>query len=406
MRADIPTAEEQWQELSRNAVDLISKKELIDKINKKKKIKVKFGADPSRPDLHLGHTVVINKLKKFQEFGHEIIFIIGDFTATIGDPTGKNETRPPLTREEVTLYSKSYAEQVFKILDPEKTKVAYNSSWLDTLTPRDLIYWTAQTTVAQMLERDDFSKRYQSQTPISLHEFLYPIFQGYDSVAIESDIELGGTDQLFNLLVGRNLQKAKGQDTQCVLTMPILEGTDGVQKMSKSLDNYIGITDAPNDMFGKVMRISDDLMFRYFELLSQKSASEIYQLKTSVSQKQANPRDVKFELGRELVARYHSQADADRAQEHFLKVFSQKEVPTEIPVHKISKAAYAAEIDWPKLLVQVGLTQTTSEARRLIEQGALEVNSEKYQKIKTPFVAGPLVIKAGKRRFARVEWES
>ncbi|MGE3760551.1 MAG: tyrosine--tRNA ligase, partial [Pseudobdellovibrionaceae bacterium] len=321
------TPSEQITEIKKGSVDFISEEDFKKKLEKSystgKGLVIKFGADPSRPDIHVGHTVVVNKLKLLQDFGHQVHFLIGDFTAMIGDPTGRNETRPALTREEVAENAKTYATQIFKILDPNKTKIVYNSSWLDKLSPQDLIKLTAQYTVARMLERDDFSKRFRGGVPISIHEFLYPLAQGYDSVALKSDLELGGTDQKFNLLVGRDLQKSYGQEPQCILTSPILEGLDGVQKMSKSLGNYISIVDTPKDMFGKTMSVSDTLMLRYYELLTDISVSDLEKLKTYLKECKKHPRDVKVQLAKFFITRFHSASSAQAAEDEFNRFFLQ-----------------------------------------------------------------------------------
>ncbi len=400
--------EEQLKELRKGIVDLVSEADLLKKLQKSydsgKPLTIKLGADPSRPDLHLGHTVVINKLRQFQDFGHQVYFLIGDFTGMIGDPTGRNETRPPLTREEILDNAKTYERQIFKILDKEKTKIVYNSEWLNKLTPTDFIKLTAQYTVARMLERDDFEKRYKSHTPISIHEFLYPLCQGYDSVAMKADVELGGTDQKFNLLVGRELQRSYGQEPQCIITLPILEGLDGVQKMSKSLDNYIGIEESAKDIFGKTMRVSDDLMLKYYELLTDLSVDEISELKRKIKTKEANPRDVKVRLAKILVARFHDEAAAIAADQEFTRIFSNKGLPDEMPEFTIASTKLATEIDIPSFLKEYDLVPSTSEARRLIQGGGVEVNSAKVTAIKQKFdvkSGGELIVKVGKKKFAR-----
>lgn len=400
--------EEQLKELRKGIVDLVSEADLLKKLQKSydsgKPLTIKLGADPSRPDLHLGHTVVINKLRQFQDFGHQVYFLIGDFTGMIGDPTGRNETRPPLTREEILDNAKTYERQIFKILDKEKTKIVYNSEWLNKLTPTDFIKLTAQYTVARMLERDDFEKRYKSHTPISIHEFLYPLCQGYDSVAMKADVELGGTDQKFNLLVGRELQRSYGQEPQCIITLPILEGLDGVQKMSKSLDNYIGIEESAKDIFGKTMRVSDDLMLKYYELLTDLSVDEISELKRKIKTKEANPRDVKVRLAKILVARFHDEAAATAADQEFTRIFSNKGLPDEMPEFTIASTKLATEIDIPSFLKEYDLVPSTSEARRLIQGGGVEVNSAKVTAIKQKFdvkSGGELIVKVGKKKFAR-----
>lgn len=398
--------EEQLELIKFATVDFISDGDFLKKLKKsydtKKPLKIKFGADPSRPDIHIGHTVVINKLKVLQDLGHHIQFLIGDFTALIGDPTGRNTTRPILTREEIEENAKTYATQVFKILDPEKTEIVYNSSWLLKLTPIDFIKLTAKYTVARMLERDDFTNRYKSNTPISLHEFMYPLCQGYDSVALQSDLELGGTDQKFNLLVGRDLQSAYGQEQQCILTMPILEGLDGVNKMSKSLDNYISVNETPRDMFGKSMRVSDELMFRYYELLTNITASDLQQLKADVASGKKHPREVKVNLAKTLVARFHSQAAAQNAEDEFNRIFVDKGMPDEIPEFKM---AAQKQIGLVQLMTQVGLTASNGEATRLITGGGVQIDQQKISdpKLKMDLESGQeLVIKAGKKKFIKI----
>jgi len=362
-------------------------------------LRIKAGFDPTAPDLHLGHTVLIQKLKHFQDLGHQVVFLIGDFTGMIGDPTGKNETRKALTKEDVLANAETYKEQVFKILDPAKTEVAFNSTWMEKMTSADMIKLTSQYTVAQMLERDDFSKRYTNNKPISIHEFLYPLVQGYDSVALKSDVELGGTDQKFNLLVGRDLQRNAGQPPQVALTMPILEGLDGVQKMSKSLNNYIGITESPKEMFGKVMSVSDELMFRYYLLLSDRTIADIDQLKADVSEGRKHPMDAKKELAMEIVARFHSEKDAVEAREGFEQVFSKRENPDDMPEHAMS-----TETKLIDAITKNGLNflPSNSEARRLAKQGGVYINGEKTDDIDQCLPAGEYVLKAGKRKFAKL----
>ena len=400
--------EEQLKELKKGIVDLVSEADLLKKLQKSydsgKPLTIKLGADPSRPDLHIGHTVVINKLRQFQELGHQVFFLIGDFTGMIGDPTGRNETRPALSREEIMENAKTYERQIFKILDKDKTKIVYNSDWLNKLTPTEFIKLTGQYTVARMLERDDFEKRFKSHTPISIHEFLYPLCQGYDSVAMKSDVELGGTDQKFNLLVGRELQRAYGQEPQCIMTLPILEGLDGVQKMSKSLDNYIGIEESAKDIFGKAMRVSDELMIKYYELLTDVSVDELKDLQTKMKAKALNPRDVKVRLAKILVARFHDEAAAQAAEEEFTRIFANKGLPDEMPEFTIAGSKLAVEIDIPSFLKEYDLVPSTSEARRLIQGGGVEVNSAKVTAIKQKFdvsAGGELIVKVGKKKFAR-----
>lgn len=364
-------------------------------------LRIKAGFDPTAPDLHLGHTVLINKMRQFQDLGHEVIFLIGDFTGMIGDPSGKNTTRPPLSPEEVAANAETYKEQVFKILDPDKTRVVFNSEWMGQMDAADMIRLASSSTVARMLERDDFSKRYGSNQPISIHEFLYPLVQGHDSVALEADVELGGTDQKFNLLMGRQLQQAAGQKPQVVLTMPLLEGLDGINKMSKSLNNYVGITDTPDEMFGKLMSVSDELMWRYFELLSFRPLDEIAGLRDRVNNGD-NPRDIKFELAGELVARFHDQAAADRARESFVSRFRKNEIPDEMPELTLDCDA-TGRLGIAHLLKQAGLVSSTSEAFRMTKQGAVRIDGERVSDKGLELVAGEThVYQVGKRRFARV----
>jgi tyrosyl-tRNA synthetase len=388
------------QELRRGSHEILVEAELTEKLKRGKPLRVKAGFDPTAPDLHLGHTVLLNKLRQFQEFGHEAIFLIGDFTGMIGDPTGKNVTRKPLSRDEVIENATSYEEQIYKILDPERTLVLFNSSWMGSMDAAGLIELAAKHTVARMLERDDFHARYSSGQPIAIHEFLYPLIQGYDSVALEADVELGGTDQKFNLLVGRELQKHYGHEPQIVLTMPILEGLDGVQKMSKSLDNYIAITEAPDEMFGKLMSISDTLMWRYFELLSFRPISEITRLKQDVSHG-VNPRDIKYLLAEELVERFHSRAAARQANEKFVARFQRGEMPEEMPTVRLPAAD--GKLGIATLLKGAGLTDSTSEAFRMIKQGAVRIDGERVADRTLQIGADEThVFQVGKRRFARV----
>jgi tyrosyl-tRNA synthetase len=367
-------------------------------------LRVKAGFDPTAPDLHLGHAVLLNKLRQFQQLGHHVLFLIGDFTGMIGDPTGKNATRKPLTREEVTVNAETYREQVFRILDPERTEVVFNSSWLQDLGAEGLIRLAAGHTVARMLERDDFSKRYRSQQPIAIHEFLYPLIQGYDSVALRADVELGGTDQKFNLLVGRQLQEAAGQSPQIVMTLPILEGLDGVQKMSKSLGNYIAIADPPQEMYGKLMSVSDDLMWRYFDLLSARPITEIAGLKASVAEG-ANPRDVKYQLADELVARFHGTSEATRAHEAFVARFRRGQIPEDIDEFVVA-AEGGDGVPIAQLLKAAALVSSTSEALRMVAQGAVKIDGERLSDPKLVCGTGEAhVYQVGKRRFARVRVE-
>lgn len=397
---------EQLERIRHGSVDLISDADLLKKLNRSKEknqpLRVKFGADPTRPDIHLGHTVVINKMKTFQDLGHKVQFLIGDFTAMIGDPSGKSATRPILTREEIEENARTYAKQIFKILDPEKTEIVYNSHWMDKFTAVDFIKLASRYTVARMIERDDFTKRYKAGIPIAIHEFLYPLTQGYDSVALKSDIELGGTDQKFNLLVGRDIQPDYGQEPQCILTMPILEGLDGVNKMSKSLDNYISVVETPKDMFGKTMRVSDDLMYRYYELLTDLTAAQIQQLKTDIAEGRKHPRAVKVELAKFLVTRFHSKADADHAEEEFNRIFVDKGLPDEMPEFDL---AAEKDVSLAGLLVKTGCAASNGEAQRLITGGGVQIGGEKVSdpRLKIELVAGKeFVLKAGKKKFVKV----
>jgi tyrosyl-tRNA synthetase len=386
--------------IRRGCDELLVEQEIVERLESGRPLRVKAGFDPTAPDLHLGHTVLINKMRQFQQLGHQVIFLIGDFTGMIGDPTGKNATRPPLTREQIEANAATYREQVFRILDPARTEVAFNSTWMNAMTPPDMVRLMARYTVARMLERDDFGKRYREGKPIAIHEFLYPLVQGYDSVALRSDIELGGSDQKFNLLVGRELQKDFGQPPQCILTMPLLEGTDGVNKMSKSLGNYIGITDAPGEMFGKLMSISDALMWRYIELLSFESNAAIAGWRADVAGGR-NPRDIKVAFAMEIVGRFHSPAAASQARADFEARFRQGAIPEDIPQHRIP--ADGGGIAVVQLLKQVGLTGSTSEAMRSIEQGGVRVDGDKVSDKALRISAGrTVVVQVGKRRFARV----
>ena len=386
--------------IKRGCEELLLESELIDKLKTGRRLRIKAGFDPTAPDLHLGHTVLINKLRQFQDLGHEVLFLIGDFTGMIGDPTGKSATRPPLTRDQVIENARTYEQQIFKILDPEKTLVMFNSSWMGEMNAADLIQLAAKHTVARMLERDDFNKRYTSGQPIAIHEFLYPLIQGYDSVAMRADVELGGTDQKFNLLVGRELQKHYGQEPQVVLTMPILEGLDGVQKMSKSLNNYIGIGESPDEMFGKIMSISDELMWRYFELLSFKPLSEIQVYKQAISDGK-NPRDVKFDLAEEIVARFHERGAGQQAKQAFIDRFQKGNLPDEIPEVVLSATDGALVI--PNLLKMAQLVNSTSEAIRMIGQGAVKIDGERISDTKLIIAVGAEhIFQVGKRRIARV----
>ncbi len=391
---------EQLEITKRGCSELLIEAEFVEKLGLRRPLRVKAGFDPTAPDLHLGHTVLINKLRQLQDLGHHIIFLIGDFTGMIGDPSGKNATRPPLTREQIEENAKTYQAQVFKILDPEKTEVAFNSSWMNKLTSVDMIKLAAKYNVARMLERDDFGKRYRSGQQIAIHEFLYPLVQGYDSVALKADLELGGTDQKFNLLVGRELQKDYGQPTQCILTMPLLEGLDGVNKMSKSLGNYVGIAESPEQIFGKLMSISDELMWRYLELLSFASLATFRKWKDEVAAGR-NPRDIKVIFAQEMVARFHDRAAAERALADFESRFKQGEIPKDMPEVTLSTGGQALPI--AQILKQAGLTASTSEAMRMIEQGGVKLNGEKVSDKAIKLSAGgPFVIQVGKRKFARV----
>ena len=395
--------EDQIAELERGADEVLIAAELAKKLKRGVPLRVKAGFDPTAPDLHLGHTVLLNKMRQFQQLGHEVTFLIGDFTGLIGDPTGRNATRPPLTPEEIQVNARTYEAQVFKILDRGRTRIDFNSRWLSALTAADVVKLAAHYTVARMLERDDFSRRYKSGQPISIHEFLYPLAQGYDSVAMRADVELGGTDQKFNLLVGRTLQEAYGQEPQVVITTPLLEGTDGVNKMSKSSGNYIGITEDADSMFGKVMSISDELMWRYFELLSFRPLAEIAALKREASGGR-NPRDIKVELARELVSRFHDAAGAERAQRNFTARVSKKAVPDDLPVRVIHVDRAGLRV--ANLLKEAGLTASTSEANRKIEEGAVKIDGARVTDRTLTLGAGAEhVFQVGSRRFARLKLE-
>lgn len=396
---------EQMAIIKRGATEILLEKELEEKIEKSLStgvpLRIKAGFDPTAPDLHLGHTVLLHKMRQFQQLGHEVCFLIGDFTGMIGDPTGKSETRKALTREDVLKNAETYKEQVFKILDPEKTRVVFNSEWLAKMTASDMIGLAAQSTVARMLERDDFGKRFANQLPISIHEFLYPLIQGYDSVALKADVELGGTDQKFNLLVGRELQRVWKQSPQSVITMPLLEGLDGVNKMSKSLGNYIGINEPADEIFGKIMSISDELMLRYYELLSDLTLAEIEKLKASIRDGDVHPMAAKKQLAREIVARYHGAVAADNAEESFVRRFRDNQTPEEMPEYILS--AEEGKVLLSRLLAEAGLVKSNSEGRRAINQGGVKVNGEKVTNdmLELPGV-GDYVLQFGKRRFARI----
>jgi len=382
--------------IERGADEILPLDELKKKLQKNKPLRIKVGFDPTAPDLHLGHTVVINKMRQLQDLGHEIIFLIGDFTGMIGDPSGKNVTRKPLTKEEILENAKSYEEQVFKILDKDKTKIAFNSEWMSKMSSAEMISLASKQTVARMLERDDFSKRYKSEQAISIHEFLYPLVQGFDSVALQTDMELGGTDLKFNLLVGRDLQKQAGMEPQVILTMPLLEGLDGVQKMSKSLDNYIGIDEAPDDMFGKIMSISDELMWRYLELLSFESLETIASWKEEVTNGE-NPRNIKFRLAEEIITRFHDNEKAKKAQQSFIDRFAKNQIPDDMNEFTFPKGTKIAS-----LLKDSSLVSSTSEAFRMINQGAAKIDGEKITDKDLAPDEGTSVYQVGKRKFARV----
>jgi tyrosyl-tRNA synthetase len=386
--------------ITRGTVDILREEDLLEYLAKKKVLTVKAGFDPTAPDLHLGHTVLLNKMRHFQDLGHEICFLIGDFTGMIGDPSGKTSTRPALTSEEVTENASTYKEQVFKVLDPQLTSVRFNSEWMNKISSAELVEIASNQTVARMLERDDFQKRYKQEQPIAIHEFLYPLIQAYDSVALRADVELGGTDQKFNLLLGRQLQQSYGLEPQVVITMPLLEGTDGIHKMSKSLNNFIGINEPANQMFGKIMGISDDLMWRYFELLSFKELSEISNLRESTLNGR-NPRDVKFELASELVARFHSQKQSRDSHDAFVRQFSKGLIPEDVPECQVeSKDGLCSLVSTMK---EIGLCASTSEARRLITQGAVKLDGQVVENIGCNLLANTeTLIQVGKRRFGRV----
>jgi tyrosyl-tRNA synthetase len=391
---------EQLEVIKRGSEELIVEAELVEKLKAARPLRVKAGFDPTAPDLHLGHTVLMNKMRQFQELGHHVIFLVGDFTGLIGDPTGRNATRPPLTREQIAQNAETYQEQAFKILDPEKTELAFNSTWMDKFTSADMIKLAAKYNVARMLERDDFSKRYKGGLPIAIHEFLYPLVQGYDSVALRSDIELGGTDQKFNLLVGRELQKDYGQRPQCVLTVPLLVGLDGEKKMSKSTGNYVGVTEAPDQVFGKLMSVSDELMWRYIELLSFEPLAVVRKWKQEVEGGR-NPRDIKVAFAQEIVARFHSRAAAEHALADFEARFRQGEIPKDLEEHAIEAGGQPMLIY--QVVKQAGLTGSTSEAMRMIEQGGVKIDGEKVSDKGGKLApGGPYVVQVGKRKFAKV----
>ncbi len=383
-------------ELKRGVEDIYSEADLIEKLKENRPLRVKLGADPTAPDIHLGHTVVLNKLRQFQNFGHEVIFLIGDFTATVGDPSGKNATRPPLSREDVLRNAETYKEQIFKILDPQKTRIVFNSEWLGELGTVGMIRLASNYTVARMLERDDFKKRFANQQSIAIHEFIYPLLQGHDSVALEADVELGGTDQTFNLLIGRELQKSAGQKPQVAMTLPLLVGLDGEKKMSKSLGNYIGVTEAPSEMFGKIMSISDELMWDWYNLLSFRPLVEIAQLKAEVEAGK-NPRDVKILLAKEIIARFHNEDAANAAEQEFINRFQKGAMPDEMP-----EFTFEDEIGLATLLKEAGLVPSTSEAIRSAQQGGVKIDGEKVDDVRQNAQKGTFVYQVGKRKFARV----
>jgi tyrosyl-tRNA synthetase len=397
------TIVEQLEFLKKGTVDLIREEDLKKKLERSAKtgkpLRIKLGLDPTAPDIHVGHTVVIRKLKAFQDLGHTVIFLIGDFTGMIGDPSGKNVTRPPLSREEIDANAETYKAQMFKLLDPEKTELRFNAEWMDKFNAADFVRLCAKTTVKQILERDDFEKRMHDEKPISLHELLYPLVQGYDSVALESDVELGGTDQKFNLLMGRNLQREFDQEPQVIMTTPLLEGLDGVNKMSKSLNNYIGITEPANEMFGKVMSISDDLMWKYYELLTDLSQSEISNLRSQIEGGE-NPRNIKVQLAKFIIRDFHSASDADAAEEDFNRRFVQKEIPDEIEEKQIA----AGDHNLAQLLADTGLAASKGEARRLIEQGGVKINGEKATSANADIEINNdgVLLQVGKRKFLKV----
>ena len=403
------TVSEQLAIIKRGAVEILVEKELQEKLEKSANsgvpLKIKAGFDPTAPDLHLGHTVLLHKMRQFQQMGHEIFFLIGDFTGMIGDPTGKSETRKPLTREDVLKNAETYKEQVFKILDPEKTKVVFNSEWLAALNASDMIALASKYTVARMMEREDFSNRFANQLPISIHEFLYPLIQGYDSVALKADVELGGTDQKFNLLVGRELQREWGQVPQTVITMPLLEGLDGVSKMSKSLGNYIGINEPADEIFGKIMSVSDELMIRYYELLSDLTLNELESLRSRVKDGSIHPMEAKKQLGREMVARYHGAPAAEQAEGNFVRRFRDNQTPDDMPEVVLSADEGKALLF--KVLAQAELVKSNSEGRRALQQGGVKVNGEKVSDENLEITcSGEYIIQVGKRRFAKVRFEN
>jgi tyrosyl-tRNA synthetase len=385
--------------IKRGTEEILLEEDLLEKLKSGKTLRVKAGFDPTAPDLHLGHTVLLNKMRQFQDLGHEVVFLIGDFTGMIGDPSGKNETRPPLTQEQVKENAVTYSKQVFKVLDPQKTRIMFNSEWMDKLSAADMVKLAATHTVARMLERDDFHKRYTSGQPIAIHEFLYPLLQGFDSVAMHADVELGGTDQKFNLLMGRELQKTMGQKPQTVITLPLLPGLDGVKKMSKSLNNYIGIDESPKDIFGKIMSLSDETMWLYFELISFRSMKEIESWRTEVADG-LNPRDVKFRLAQEIVERFHNKDEAEKAKEGFVSQFQKGALPEEIDEIELQ---VGDGMQIANVIHAAGLTESTSDALRMLQQGAVKIDGEKITEKKLVLTAGKtIIIQVGKRRFSKV----
>ena len=399
------TAQEQLEIIKRGTAEVIVESDLLKKLERSvatgKPLRVKAGFDPTAPDIHVGHTVLLNKMRQFQELGHEVIFLIGDFTGMIGDPTGKSETRKHLTKEEVAENAKTYQQQIFKVLDPVRTKIVFNSEWMSTMTAEGLIQLAAKHTVARMLEREDFKKRYQSELPISIHEFLYPLIQGYDSVMLRADVELGGTDQKFNLLVGRELQKEYGQEPQCIVMMPLLEGLDGVNKMSKSLGNYIGINEPAREIFGKVMSASDDLMLRYYELVSAVPLDELQKIKNNIKSGALHPMEAKKRLAAELVDRFCAAGDGCRAREEFEKVFSKKDMPDDI--RAVDVAWEGEKMKLVKIMAQAGVAKSNSEARRLIQQGAVEIDQKPVKDVDLEISAtASFILRVGKKRFVQV----
>jgi tyrosyl-tRNA synthetase len=414
MEPDMIDVDKQMKVIRRGAVDLVNEEELHNKIarsiREKRPLRVKLGLDPTAPDLHLGHTVVLQKLKQFQELGHIAIFLIGDFTGMIGDPTGRIETRPALTKEELLINAETYKKQVFKILDPKTTEVRFNSEWFEAMNAADMIRLCAQYTMARMMEREDFRNRYQNNLPISIHEFLYPLVQGYDSVALEADVELGGHDQIFNLFVGRVIQRAYGQDSQVLVTVPLLEGTDGVNKMSKSYGNYVGIDEPPDVMFGKLMSISDDLMLRYYELLSDISLEQLNSLKEGIQNGTAHPRDAKVNFAKEMISRFHSREAANAAHQNFEKMFKRKEIPEDIEIVRVPRPVEPISI--PHFLREIGMVSSSTEGKRMIEQGAIssDINGGSLTKITSESLAigdkDEVIFKVGKRKFRKVLFEN